>query len=86
MHIGYININIHLQKTGYFAYTYYFNRLICAKSPSFMDCLFQIKSKMICLYHKDKILTLFTYLYYDKQTDEWQPIYTDVFNNLINLL
>lgn len=86
MYKGYININIRLQKKKYIAYIYYFDRLLFVKSTNLMDCLFQIKSKINCIYNKNNILTLFTYLYYDNESDEWLPIYTDVFNNLIKLI
>lgn len=86
MYTDYINIKVHLYKKKYYtAYTKYFDYFIYSKSKNLIDCLFEIKSKLNVIYHKKNLLVLFTYLYYDPNDDDYYPLFTDTFNNLIRI-
>ncbi len=86
MYTDYINIKVRLHKKKYYtAYTKYLNHFIFSKSNNLLDCLFEIKSKLNIVYHKATIIVLFTYFYYDPIDNNYHPLYTDTFNNLIRI-
>jgi hypothetical protein len=87
MYNNYINIKVklHHKKKYYTASTNYFNYFVYCKSDNLMNCLFEIKSKLNIIYHKANTLVLFTYFYYDPLDNNYYPLYTDTFNNLISV-
>lgn len=86
MYKDYINIKVHLHKKKYYiAYTKYLNYYVSSKSKNLFDCLCEIKSKLNVIYHKTNILVLYTYLYYDPSDNNYHPLHTDTFNNIIRI-
>ena len=88
MYKDYININVHLNKDKktYIAYVPFYNRTLSTTSRNLFNCLFKMKSRLNIFFHKSVSEILFTYLYFDDESNVWLPLYTDKFNQMIQYL